>query len=99
MPTFTRDQIIKMIEQLSNGQRLVYKLHETFGGGLSALELNPLYPGKKQKKYILRLGKDIELAKTATPFWSSDKIKDVAGWVADRAVEMVEQPEPLKEAI
>ena len=90
MMTFNKKDISVMIESLNNGDRLAFQLHDTFGGGVSLVELNPLYPGKKQKKYTIRLGKDIELAQTATPFWSSDKIKDVSGWVSDRATKVIE---------
>ena len=90
MLKFSKNDISAMIESLRNGERLVFQLHETFGGGVSLVELNPLYPGKKQKRYIIRLGKDVDLAQKATPFWSSDKIKDVSVWVSDRAIKVIE---------
>jgi hypothetical protein len=92
MITFNKKDISVMIESLNNGRRLAFQLHETFGGGVSLVELNPLYPGKKQKKYTIRLGKDVELAQSAAPFWSSDKLKDVSAWVSDRAIKVIEEP-------
>ena len=99
MELVTKNDIIQMMEQLTGEQKLGFKLHESFGGGAAVLELNPLYPQKKQKKFILRTGKDVEVAKKAKPFWSSDKAKDLAAWVADRAIEIIERPAPLKEAV
>ena len=90
MMTFNKKDISVMIESLQDGGRLAFQLHDTFGGGVSLVGLNPLYPGKKQKKYIIRLGKDVELAQKSTPFWSSDKIKDVSNWVSDRAIKIIE---------
>jgi len=99
MEFLNKKDIIQMMEQLTGEQKLVFKLPDTYGGGAAVLELNPLYPQKKQKKFILRTGRDADVAKTAKPFWSSDKAKDLAGWVADRANEIIERPAPLKEAV
>jgi len=99
MPFLSKKDVIEMLEQLAGEQKLVFKLHDTFGGGAAVLELNPLYPQKKQKKFHLRVGKDVEQAKKANPLWSSDKAKDLAGWVSDRAIEVIERPAPLKEAV
>ena len=99
MEFLSKKDVIQMMERLTGEQKLVFKLPETYGGGAAVLELNPLYPQKKQKKFILRTGKDAEVAKKAKPFWSSDKAKDLAAWVADRAIEITERPAPLKEAV
>jgi hypothetical protein len=99
MMTFNKKEINEMVESLKDGEKLVFQLHETFGGGFSMIELNPNYPGKKQKKYTIRLGKDMETAQKTRPFWSSDKLKDVSSWISDRAIKLIEQPAPLKEAV
>jgi hypothetical protein len=99
MPFLTKNDLIQMMGQLTGEQKFVFKLHETFGGGAAVLELNSLYPQKKQKKFLLRTGKNVELAKNAKPLWASDKAKDLAGWVSDRAIEIIEQPAALKEAV
>ena len=99
MPFLTKNDLIRMMGQLTGEQKLVFKLQETFGGGAAVLELNSLYPQKKQKKFLLRTGKNVESAKNAKPLWASDKAKDLAGWVSDRAIAIIEQPVPLKEAV
>jgi hypothetical protein len=92
-------EIINMMEKLEKDQRLVFRLSETFGGRLAVLELNPRYPEKHEKKYLLRLGKDMDQAMRETPFWASDKAKKLGGWVGERSPEMVvEQAPPLKKA-
>ena len=50
------------------------------------VELNPKYPGKGQKKYILSAVpvKDLEPVGKGYKVFDSDKVKDIAGWVAER---------------
>ena len=52
MLNFTQKNISDMIESLANGARLVSELHETFGGDVLLVELNPLYPGKNRKMLL-----------------------------------------------
>lgn len=80
----SKKEIIQKIEQMSDGAQLIFTLNETFGGGVAIIELNPSYPEKGQKKYLLRWGKSIEDTKAQAPLINSDKAKNVAGWVADR---------------
>lgn len=75
---------MQKVEQMSDGAQLIFRLDEVFGGGIAIIELNPSYPQKGQKKYLLRWGKSIEETKGLAPLINSDKAKSVAGWVADR---------------
>lgn len=80
-----KEIVINQIEQLSPGQRLSYRLHETFGGGLGIIELNPNYP-TKGKKYILSTDKIVD-AKPAGKIqlvWDYNKPKDLADWIVER---------------
>jgi hypothetical protein len=77
-------EIEKKIEGLQNGLYLKFKIPPTFGGDFAIIELNPNYPGKEEKKYFLKVGKDEDLTKNGQPYWASDKSKEVAKWVAER---------------
>lgn len=77
-------EIMQQMEQLTEGQTLKFKIPQTFGGGMAVIELNQNYP-KNGKKYSLKLGKD----ENVTPYFDSDKSKDLAKWVADRMGELV----------
>jgi hypothetical protein len=74
-------EIVEQVEKLQEGQNLQFKIPQTFGGGIAVIELNQ----NKGKKYLLKLGKD----ENVTPYFDSDKPKDLAKWVADRQSESV----------
>jgi hypothetical protein len=80
----TSKEIIGRMEQFKNGDRLMFNIHETFGGGRAIIELNPDYPQNGGKKFILRVSNDIESSEKAKIFLSSNKAKHLAGWVMDR---------------
>jgi hypothetical protein len=92
-------EIIPMVEKLDKGQSVKFRLSPTFGGRIALIEVNPLFPEKRQKKYVLRLGENEEAAKKADPFWASDKAKKLAGWVGERSAELVTDVPPLKKAV
>jgi hypothetical protein len=74
-------EIMEQVEQLNDGKALKFKIPQTFGGGMAVIELNQ----NKGKKYLLKLGKD----ENVSPYFDSDKPKDLAKWVADRMGESV----------
>lgn len=74
-------EIVQKMEQLTDGQGLKFNIPQTFGGGFAVIELNQ----NKGKKYLLKLGKDEKVS----PYFDSDKAKDLAKWVAERMGEMV----------
>ena len=74
-------EIMKQVEQLKDGQTLKFKIPQTFGGGFEVIELNQ----NKGKKYLLKLGNDEKVS----PYFDSDKPKDLAKWVAERMGELV----------
>ncbi len=78
------EDIIKQIEQLQTGQSLIFIFPATFGGGRAIIGLNPKYPTKGERKYVLKLGKDEALAEQANPILTSDKPKPLAKWITDR---------------
>jgi hypothetical protein len=77
----SKDEIIKRIEQFKDGETLKFNIPPTFGGGIAVIGLNQ----KKGKKYLLKLGKD----ENVSPYFDSDKPKDLAKWIAERMGEMV----------
>lgn len=81
-----KDIIANQIERLGLGQSLSYKLSENCGGGLAVIELNPRYPEKRQRKYILSTDKivDGEPAGKKYLLFGHDNPKVLAGWVVDR---------------
>lgn len=78
-------EIMQQVEQLNDGQTLKFKIPQTFGGGMAVIELNQNYPKNGGKKYMLKLGKD----ENVSPYFDSDKSKDLAKWVAERMGELV----------
>jgi hypothetical protein len=56
------------------------------GMGAAVIELNPNYPGKKQKKYILYLADvvDTKPVDQKEKLFDSDKAKNLASWVKER---------------
>jgi hypothetical protein len=78
-------EIMQQVEQLNDGQSLKFKIPQTFGGGMVVIGLNQNYPKNGGKKYLLKLGKD----ENVTPYFDSDKPKELAKWVADRMGESV----------
>jgi hypothetical protein len=85
----TKKEIIPKLEQLTNGVQLKFKLHQTFGGGYAIAGLNPKFPDKGEKKYLLRWDDNLEMTGITKLSFTSDKAKAVASWVADRLGESV----------
>ena len=92
-----KKEIIARMEQLEKGGRLLFVLSPTFGGRIIIVEHNPEYPGKKQKKYLLRTGKDVDHAMREKPLMAEDKAKKIAEWVADRSPQWLEETVPPHE--
>jgi hypothetical protein len=53
--------------------------------GAAVIELNPNYPGKKQKKYIVYMADVIDMQPVGKgdKLFDSDKPKDIARWFKD----------------
>ncbi len=83
------EEIIKQVEQFQNGQHLTFRFPPVFGGGVAIIGVNPQFPTKGEKKYVLKLGKDQDLAEKASPIMTSDKPKSLAKWVTERFGEQV----------
>ena len=76
----SRKAIMEMTERLQKNESLQFSIPATFGGGVAVIQLNP----DAGKRYILKVAVDLETARVSTPYWSHDKIKPIAKWVADR---------------
>jgi hypothetical protein len=85
----TIEEIINQMEQIQTGQSLTFSFPAVFGGGRAIIGLNPQYPGKGEKKYVLKLGKDEVLAEKTSPILTSDKPKHLAKWITERFGEQV----------
>ena len=90
---FTQDQIQQKIEALSEPGSTVFfymALGSSYGGplgkGAVLVELNPSYPGKKQKKYNVYPADVIDLqpAGRGEKLFDMEAAKDVARWVKER---------------
>jgi hypothetical protein len=79
----SKDEIMKKMEQLKDGETLKFNIPATFGGGIAIIGLN--HSEKGGKKYLLETGKD----ENVKPYWDTDKAKDLAKWVADRMGDLV----------
>lgn len=94
----SKKTITDAMENLKPGECLKFKLSSTFGGRTVILEINPAYPEKGEKKFVLRWADNEAQAKAAAPFMTSDKAKKLAEWVADRSPEWLDQPPTLRKA-
>ncbi len=91
-PIFTQDEIQQKIEALKEPGETVFfysarggKSGGPLGMGASVIELNPNYPGKKQKKYNVYMVDviDMEPVGREDKLFALDKPKDIARWVKD----------------
>jgi hypothetical protein len=89
-PIFTQAEIQQKIEGLKEPGNTVFfylarglKHGGPLGMGAAVIELNPNYPGKKQKKYIMYTADVIDMQPVGKgdQTLGSDKPKVVAGWV------------------
>ncbi len=82
------DRIASEVEQLTQGQSLIYKLPEFYWSGFAAFlvaEPNPTYP-QKGKKFTMHTDRivDGKPAGNKGTIWQSDKPREIAQWMADR---------------
>ena len=91
-PIFTQAEIQQKIEALKEPGNTVFfyaarggKHGGPLGMGATVIELNPNYPGKKQKKYIVYTADviDMQPVDKGEKIFDSDKPKDIAHWVKD----------------
>lgn len=91
-PIFTQAEILQKIEMLSEpgGTVFFYMARGLghggpLGRGATVVELNPHYPGKKQKKYILYSSDVIDMQpfEKGQYLFDSDKPSDIAGWIKE----------------
>lgn len=89
-PIFTQDEIQQKIELLKEPVKGVFfytarggKHGGPLGMGAAAIELNPNFPGQKQKKYNVYTIDvvDMKPVSNGEKSFESDKSKDIARWV------------------
>ena len=80
----SKDEIIKRMEELKDGETLKFTIPPTFGGGIAIIGFNPKRSEKGGKKYLLEVGDEVK----TNPYWDTDKAKDLAKWVTDRMGEL-----------
>jgi hypothetical protein len=92
IPIFTEAEIQERIEALKEPGNTAFfymarggKSGGPLGMGAAVIELNPNYPGKKQKKYIIYIADVIDMQPVGKgdKIFDSDKPKDIARWVKD----------------
>ena len=90
---FSKAQIQQQIEALIEpGSTVFFYLAGSpssggpLGRGAAIVELNPNYPGKKQKKYNVYTAdvQDSDPVQKRVKMFDSDKVKDIASWVKER---------------
>jgi hypothetical protein len=91
-PIFTQVEIQQKIEALKEPGNTVFfyaarggKNGGPLGMGASVIELNPNYPGKRQKKYVVYNADvvDMQPVGKGDRMFDSDKPKDLARWVKE----------------
>ena len=89
-PIFTQAEIQQTIEALKEPGNTVFfymargsKNGGPLGMGAAVIELNPNYPGKKQRKYIAYTADVIDMQPVGKgdKIFDSDKPKDIAHWI------------------
>jgi hypothetical protein len=90
-PIYTEAEIKQKVEALAQPGSSVY-FYQARGGqtggplskGANIIELNPHYPGKKEKKYNIYVADvvDMQPVGKGEKLWDSDKPKEIASWVA-----------------
>lgn len=89
---FTEAEILQKIEGLSEPGSTVFfymargpNMGGPLGMGCAVIELNPNYPGKRQKKYIVYTADVIDMQPVGKgqKLFASDKPKDLARWIKD----------------
>jgi hypothetical protein len=90
IPIFTKAEIQQKIEALKEPGSTVFfytargiKSGGPLSKGAAVVELNPNYPGKKQKKYIAYSDDVIDMQPVGTreKIFDSDKPKSIANWI------------------
>ncbi|MDO8568054.1 MAG: hypothetical protein Q7R57_04995 [Dehalococcoidales bacterium] len=93
VPIASEGDILRKIEGLTQpGQSVFFYLGGSpayggpFGRGAAVIELNPKYPGEKQKKYIISVANvdGLEPVGKREKMFDSDKTKEIAKWVKER---------------
>jgi len=98
MNPISRDQIQKRMEALKLGEKLKMRTGPTFGEMMVIFELNPAWPQKGQKKYLMWVGKTEAAARKDRPFNQSDKSKKLAAWAAERWPQWLPGEIPVEKA-
>jgi len=92
IPIFTQDEIQKEIESLKEpGSTVFFYMARgsghggPLGMGAAVVELNPNYPGKKEKKYNVYTADVIDMQPVGKgqKLFDSDKPKDIAKWIKE----------------
>jgi len=90
---FTKEEILQKVEGLKDpGETIFFYLSASpahggpLGRGAAVVELNPNYPKKKQKKYILYVAivDGTEPTGKGTKLFDSNKSKEIATWIKER---------------
>ena len=91
-PLFSQAEVQQKIEALREPGELVFFYMASglghggpLGMGAAVIELNPSYPGKNQKKYIINVADVIDMKPVGKgqKLFDSDKSKSIARWVKD----------------
>ena len=99
MQPVSLNEILKRLENIQLGEKLRLRTGQTFGEFMVIMELNPAWPKKHEKKYLLWVGKTEAAACAGKPFYQSDKAKKIANWPAERWCQWVaEETTPQKAA-
>jgi hypothetical protein len=99
MQPVSLNEILKRLENIQSGEKLRLRTGQTFGEFMVIMELNPAWPKKHEKKYLLWVGKTEAAACAGKPFYQSDKAKKIANWPAERWCQWVaEETTPQKAA-
>jgi hypothetical protein len=85
MAPVSLNEILQRLEKIQPGEKLRLRTSATYGEFMTILELNPAWPEKHEKKYLLWVGKTEAAARAGKPFYQSDKAKKVAKWPAERS--------------
>jgi hypothetical protein len=99
MKPISKKRIIEAMGRLREGECLVFKISESFGVRFTSIQLNPKHPQERERKYLLRWGKDEEAVRNGRPLIASDEARYLADWLSERSPVLVEPSSESKQTL
>lgn len=89
-PLTPKEVLVNTFEQMKTGQVLFFKCSETWGDDFVSIELNPRYPDKGEKKFLMCNEANVKgmPSEIKKPMFSVEKPLELANWIIEREVRL-----------